>query len=138
MLSEVKLVSVQENLRPLDQFLHGYILYGYIQDCLPNWQGFMSQAVVAGGHFECTTVVFNPMVPVIPETNESMYSTMLFVKEQAILSGMCCATLIFDQPLYLKANKIKYDSGDEFKSIYMQLGGFHQLMSFLGAGCKLF
>ena len=94
----------------------------------------MSQEV--DGHFACTTV-FNSMVPLNPETNESLYSIMLFAKEQARLAGMCCA-LTFDQPLYLKANKIKYDSGNEFKSIYLRLGGFQQLMSFLGSGCKLF
>ena len=50
----------------------------------------MSQ--VLDGHFECTTVVFNRMVPLNPETNESVYSTILFVKQQARSAGMCCAT----------------------------------------------
>ena len=89
-------------------------------------------------HFECTTVAFNSMVPLNPETSKSVYSTMFFVNEQARSAGVCCATLTFDQPLYLKGNKIKYDSGNEFKSIYLRLSGFHQLMSFLRAGCKLF
>ena len=42
------------------------------------------------------------------------------------------------QPLYLKANKIKYNSGDEFNKIHIRLGGLHQLMSILGSGGKLF
>ena len=132
MLSEVKLVSVQENLLPLDQFLFMDNLWLYstlFTKQPPKWQGFMSQVV--DGHFECKRVVFNPMVSLNPEPN-------LLVKEQARSAGMCCATLTFNQPLYLKANKIRYDSGNEFKSIYLRLGGFHQLMSFLGAGCKLF
>ena len=50
---------------------------------------------------------------------------------------MCCASLTFDQPLYLKSYKIKQNNHPEFKHINLRLGGFHQLMSFLGAGCKL-
>ena len=108
MLSEVKLVSVQENLLPLDQFLLMDTLWLYstlFTTQPPNREGFISQVV--DGHFECTTVVFNPMVLLNQETNESVYSTMLFLKEQVRSAGMCCATLTFDQPLYLKANKIK-------------------------------
>ena len=78
------------------------------------------------------------MVPLNPETHEAIYSTMFFVKEQARLAGICCGALTFDQPLYLKAKQIKHDTNDEFNSLYPRLGGFHQLMSFLGAGCKLF
>ena len=48
---------------------------------MPNWQGFMSEIV--NGHYECTAITFNPMVPLNPETNEAIYSTMSFVKEQA-------------------------------------------------------
>ena len=45
--------------------------------------------------------------------------------------------LTFDQPLHWKAKEIKADKSPEFDSIYLKLGGFYQLMSFLGAGCKL-
>ena len=50
---------------------------------------------------------------------------------------LCCGTLTFDQPLYLKACRIKADSNTEFNNIHLRLGGFHQLMSFLVAGCKV-
>ena len=95
----------------------------------------MSQVV--DSHFECTTVVLNPMVPLNPEKNEPVYSKMLFIKEQARSAGMCCATLTFGKPLYLEVNKIKYGTGDEFESIYVRLGGFHQLRHFweLAASC---
>ena len=33
---------------------------------------------------------------------------------------------------------MKHNHLDEFEKIHVRLGGFHQLMSFLGAGCKLF
>ena len=93
---------------------------------------------ITNGHYECTTVIFNPMVPLNPDTNEAIYCTMRFVVDQGKKIGLCCGTLTFDQPLYLKANHINYSFPDEFVSVHLRLGGFHQLMSFLGAGCKLF
>ena len=101
----------------------------------PNWQGFMSQVV--DGTFQCTVVVFNPMIPLNPQTNEAVYSTMAFVLSQAKKAGICCVSLTFDQPLYLKSYRIKQDNHNEFEKLFVRLGGFHQLMSFLGAGCKL-
>ena len=101
----------------------------------PNWQGFM--ATVTQGTWQTTTVVYNPMVPLNPGTDDAVYSTMSYVRQQATKAGMCCATLTFDQPLYLKAYKIKCDNPQEFSQLFLRLGGFHLLMSFLGAGCKL-
>ena len=101
----------------------------------PNWQGFMSKVV--NGPCKCTTIVYNPMIPLNPSSDDAVYSTMSFVMAEAKMAGMCCATLTFDQPLYLKSFKIKEDNHPEFKKMYLRLGGFHQLMSFLGAGCKV-
>ena len=112
-----------------------WLISGLFTKDAPNWQGFMPDII--DSHFECSSVIINPMVPLNPETNEAICSTMRFVKEQASKMGMCCAALTFDQPLYLKANKIKYNSSDEFKKLHIRLGGCHQLMSFLGSGGKL-
>ena len=112
-----------------------WLLSGVVTNDTINWKGFMSEIIK--GHFECTSVIFNPMIPLNPETNEAIYSTMCFVKDQAVKMGMCCAALTFDQPFYLKASKIKFDGGNEFNNIHIRLGGFHQLMSFLGSVCKL-
>ena len=77
------------------------------------------------------------MIPLNLSTDEAVYSTMVFVPKQANQVGMCCATLTFDQPLYLKSYKIKQDNQAELKKMSLRLAGFHQLMSFLGVGCKL-
>ena len=71
----------------------------------PSWQGFMSQ--VTKGHHECTTVIFNPMVPLNSETSGAKV-------------GLCCGTLTFDQPLCLKANRIKHSYPDELISIHLR------------------
>ena len=87
--------------------------------------------------YECTAVVYNPMIPLNPQTNEAVFSTMIFVQFQARKCGMCCGTLTFDQPRYSKSFKIKQDNHPQFQHIFLRVGGFHQLMSFMGAGCKL-
>jgi len=76
---------------------------------------------IVNGHYECTAITFNPMVPLNPETNEAIYSTMSFVKEQAEQIKLCCGALKFDQPLYLKSNMIKTNNDDEFKNIHLRL-----------------
>ena len=82
-------------------------------------------------------IQFRPVLPLDPSSYEAMYSTLSFVNEEIKKKSMCCTSLTFDQPLYWKAKAIKADKSPEFDSIYLKLGGFHQLMSFLGAGCKL-
>jgi hypothetical protein len=68
-----------------------------------------------------------PMIPLNPSSDEAMYSTIMsYVYTQAKKANMCCATLTFDQPLYLKAKKIKADSGSEFDHMLLRLGGFYQ------------
>ena len=99
----------------------------------PNWQGFMSK--VNAGHADCTTVVYNLKIPLNPSTNDDVYSTMTFVQQQTNKLGMCCASLTFDQPLYINSYIIKQDNQHQCKHINLRLVGFHQLMSFLGVGC---
>lgn len=62
---------------------------------------------------------------------------MVFVRKQADLAGKCCSVLTFDQPLYARAVKIHLDCPEKFSKVFLRIGGFHQLMSFLGALCKL-
>ena len=80
---------------------------------------------------------FHPIIPLDPSSYESVYSTLDFIREEIKKTSICCTSLTFNQPLYWKAKEIKADKSPEFDSIHLKLGGFQQLMSFLGAGCKL-
>ena len=95
-----------------DYYLLLDTLWLYSSKLHPNWQGFL--ATVTKGTWQTTTVVYNPKVPLNPGTDDAVYSTMSYVRQQATQAGMCCATLTFDQPLYLKAYKIKCDNPQEF------------------------
>ena len=95
----------------------------------PNWQGFMADIT---HELHC-----HPIIPLDPSSYEAVYSTLDFIREEIKKKSICCTSLTFDQPLYWKAKEIKADKSREFDSIHLKLGGFHQLTSFLGAGCKL-
>ena len=62
---------------------------------------------------------------------------MVFVLHQAGKLGMYCAAFTFDQSLHLRAYRIKEENRHEFQNLTLWVGGFHQLMSFIGAGCRL-
>ena len=100
-----------------------------------NWQGFMSK--ITKGVPQCTIIIRNPIMPLEPGTDEAVYSTMLYIRDQADKVGMCCACLTFDQPLFLKAFKIRNENNLSLGKVFLRLGGFHQLMSFLGSIGKL-
>ena len=71
------------------------------------------------------------MLPIIDlkSSDEScVYSTLSYVKHQAILINIPTACITFDQPLWSKAVKI-IDA--KSMDIVCRLGGFHTMMSFL-------
>ena len=72
------------------------------------------------------------LLPIIMDPNNEtcIYSTMIYVKEQALKLGLPTACITFDQPLWLKDVNINYS---ENLDIVVRLGGFHMLMSFLGS-----
>ena len=61
-------------------------------------------------------------------------STMHFVAEQSSKFNMT-PVLTFDQPLYWKSMSIKeqQDESNALKKIVLRIGGFHQMMRFLGS-----
>ena len=50
------------------------------------------------------------MIPLNPSSDEAVYSAMVFVLHHASKLNMCCAALAFDQPLYLRAYRIKEEN----------------------------
>ena len=67
-------------------------------------------AKIVKGVWDCTAIRFHPMIPLNPSSDEAVYSTMVFVLHHAGKLNMCCAALTFDQPLYLRAYRIKEEN----------------------------
>ena len=73
------------------------------------------------------------MLPVIKlsATNMTAFRSLLcFVVEQSKNNKLPTPSITFDQPLYVKVSEIAMSNKIE---IFVRLGGFHQLMSFLGS-----
>ena len=60
----------------------------------------------------------------------ALYSLLLFVIGQSEKINVPMPAITFDQPLYVKAQEIVLSKN---MNIFVRLGGFHQLMSFLGS-----
>ncbi|KAG1670841.1 hypothetical protein GQR58_016642 [Nymphon striatum] len=95
----------------------------------PSWSGFM-QTYREGEYPGKSEVTVLPIIDLNPTDSSCIYSTLLFVIEQAQKANIGTATITFDQPLWLKAVKI---SSEKSLNILCRLGGFHTLMSFLGS-----
>ena len=78
------------------------------------------------------------MLPVInlhATDTTALYSLLSFVTDQSSKLNVPTPSITFDQPLYVKA----YNSVSSMNmNIFVRLGEFHQLMSFLGSiGCLM-
>lgn len=95
----------------------------------PNWAGYM-QATCTGEHQAAGAVNMLPMVDLKPTDASCIYSTLLFVVQQAKQLQLPAAVITFDQQLWIKAVDIAAATGLD---IVCRLGGFHIIKSFLGA-----
>lgn len=98
-------------------------------DSRPQWSGFM-QEVFSSQQSPAANIKFLPIISLNPSDKTCLYSTLLFIEEQAKKLNIVTPCVTFDQPLWLKAievvNAMKMN-------IVCRLGGFHMLMSFLGS-----
>ena len=99
----------------------------------PSWSGMM-QAVHKGTYPGQSSVIFLPMIDLNPGDISCIYSTLLFVCDHAKCYN-ATPIITFDQPLWWKALTIIENEPEdsELHGIVLRLGGFHSLMSFLGA-----
>ena len=100
-----------------------------LRNNVPNWAGFMSCFRSSRNNDE-SAVAMLPIIDLHATDYNALYSLLNFISKQCTRLGMPETAVTFDQPLYIKAYEIVNSKG--FK-IFVRLGGFHQLMSFLGS-----
>lgn len=111
---------------------HLWHIVGFPSDCQrpqPNWSGFM-QSVCNGSNPGSAAIDMLTIIDQNPSDDDCIYSTLLFVIDQAKALRLPCATITFDQPLFIKAVDIARAAK---LNIVIRLGGLHLLMSFLGS-----
>ena len=95
----------------------------------PNCSGFMRHVCV-GDHPPASEVRLLPILDLNPSDNSCVYTTLVFIEQQAKQLNIVTPCVTFDQPLWLKAVEIATATS---MNIFCRLGGFHALMSFLGS-----
>ena len=103
-------------------------------DPTPNRLGCMQELLKSETPAQKLTITFSPIIDLNPNDKSYIYSTLLFVIEQAKRIRVSVPFLTFDQLLWLKACGIIEEAGLD---IVARLGGFHTLMSYLGAIRKI-
>ena len=71
-----------------------------------------------------------PIIDLHATDPTALYSLLLFLDEQSRKLGTGTPVVTFDQQLYIKAYEIV---SSKQMDIFLRLGGFHQIMSFLGS-----
>ena len=73
-----------------------------------------------------------PFVNNDPSNQDTLYSAISFIQNTSVKYKLEAVPVTFDQPLYIKAADI-VESSPDLTNIFVRLGGFHLIMSFLGA-----
>lgn len=111
-------------------------IFGKLQEIqnIPGWRGFM-ETVTRNSTSELTRIRCLPFINSQPSKYDTIYTTLLLAVEESRKAGLKTTIVTFDQPLYVKARDIVAACrGDPtFDSVIIRLGGFHLLMSYLGA-----
>ena len=95
-----------------------------------NWSGFMQMMHSTEPNQNTSSVIMMPLIDLQSSNPTCIYSTLLFIEDQARKLQIKTPCVTFDQPLWAKATAIV----EEHKmNIVCRLEGFHFLMSFLGS-----
>lgn len=94
---------------------------------IPGWHTFMSE-ITKKKQYSTSEIKPLPFINAQPSDYDTVYTSLTEAAKKT--RGLCIVT--FDQPLYAKAQEIVY-SDSKFKNVLVRLGGFHLLMSFMGA-----
>lgn len=101
---------------------------------LPGWNGYMEKITAHLPH-EKSYILCLPFTNAPPSDFNTIYTVLLTAVEKTKLAKQTCCIVTFDQPLYFKARDIiaSAEKGSDLSKIIVRLGGFHLLMSYLGA-----
>ena len=131
--------------KPINQFeiveiLSSEVSYNLLWQCncffnastnpQPNWSGFMQEMTHSYSTQRKDSIKLLPIIDLNPSDENCIFSTLLFIIDQAKKFKVETPCVTFDQPLWLKATGIIKEAKLD---IFCRLGGFHTMMSFLGS-----
>ncbi|KAK3097968.1 hypothetical protein FSP39_014885 [Pinctada imbricata] len=127
---KLKLEKIEDSTKNLDMVAR---IIWPLRAPTPSWSGLMHMCQT-GQHPGKTTITFLPMIDMDSSDMSCIYSTMVFIVNQAQKYGFT-PIITFDQPLYWKALTIINDgtTSNILSTVILRLGGFHAEMSFMGS-----
>ena len=125
-------------VHPITDRHHEYLKIDLMYQCTPLfvttsghlWSGTMSMVYTGDNHRGISSFEFLPTINLRSSDMNCIYSTLLFVDNEAKKYG-CRCVITFDQPLFIKALMILTAEGCPFKDTILRLGGFHTMLCFL-------
>ena len=99
-----------------------------------GWNGFMEE-LTSGHSYSTSLVICLPFVNSPPTNYDTIYTVLSTAAEKCKAHNQNCCFVTFDQPLFIKARDIVASVGSQSDvgAVIVRLGGFHLLMSFMGA-----
>ena len=125
----------QNHVEPTDLlwFYGNYIR----RENLSGWNSFMEQCTQVKP-FNISKIIPVPFVNAPPSSYDTIFTVLIEANEKCITQNQKHVFVTFDQPLYQKAREIVEcckgtPNEKKINKIVVRLGGFHMLMSYLGA-----
>lgn len=98
-----------------------------------GWNSFMNMITNSQDNYKVSKINFLPFINGSPSDYSTLYTALLRTSEIALQEGMKTCIITFDQPLYIKARDIVEATIFDEVLMVVRLGGFHLLMSYMGA-----
>lgn len=101
---------------------------------IPHWNGFMD-AINNSEDFDTTSIRFLPFLDLKATSSDAINSVLHFASDSCRKASKSVTCVTFDQPLYWKAKEILSSTENSLilDNVFLRLGGFHLLMSFMGS-----
>ncbi|CAH2009827.1 unnamed protein product [Acanthoscelides obtectus] len=97
---------------------------------VPAWRGFM-EICSENESFQRSGVQCQQFINEVPSSLTTIYTSIMHAKSETRKCGQKTTILTYDLPLYMKCRDIIAKL--MLPDVFVRLGGFHMLMSFLGA-----
>ena len=91
------------------------------------------QIIYDGENSDMSRIEILPFINLDPTKESTIYTALCFAKDQIEKAGQSVCPVTFDQPLYMKASEIIAASPELKTCLVTRLGGFHLIMSYMGA-----
>lgn len=136
--SDVSQIKLEPDTAKIAHFMNMLWMSGpsCLNISIPSWSGFMEISKKnQPQEYQRSAICPLPFANLSPTNPSTIYTCLQYAIEECKKQGQNTCIVTFDQPLFNKALDIVLaaDSGSPLSSVIVRLGGFHLVMSYMGA-----